>query len=329
MTGVEPATLRLEVSRASIAPHGHEIPFVVFIYTMEKQQTDMNERKQRIQKDRKFMDIQLKIDGYRQYNDKITTEMEQYLNVLDEKYSVYQYYLNAIHISIIVLSSVSSFLLASQPYIHNSHAGIHLSTLCVSTYTSLLLSIAKFMKLDERKESLYRLRSAFAEFLIEVYSRNDLLESWSSHHSWKTTENVTHQLSDMMGLEHHQDFEICFEEWNDLERKLKEQMRDIIVKKQELCSQYAQEMDNHTKYRSELSSKRRVLKHRIQMQKLEDVKDENDLDVGFQKWVKRVIRRKPTSQSNTENVIIEHDPLQEITQLEKLHEETKDPNQFC
>ena len=71
MTGVEPATLRLEVSRASIAPHGHEIHFVVFIYTMEKQQTDMNERKQRIQKDRKFMDIQLKIDGYRQYNDKL------------------------------------------------------------------------------------------------------------------------------------------------------------------------------------------------------------------------------------------------------------------
>ena len=31
----------------------------------------MNERKQRIQKDRKFMDIQLKIDGYRQYNDKL------------------------------------------------------------------------------------------------------------------------------------------------------------------------------------------------------------------------------------------------------------------
>ena len=255
--------------------------------------------------------------------------MEQYLNVLDEKYTAYQYYLNAIHISIIVLSSFSSFLLAAQPYIHESHAGVHLSTLCVSTYTSLLLSIAKFMKLDERKESLYRLRSAFAEFLIEIYSRNDLLESWSSHHSWKTTENVTHQLSDMMGLEHHQDFEICFEEWNDLERKLKEQMRDIIVKKQELCSQYAQEMDNHTKYRSELSSKRRVLKHRIQMQKLEDVKDENDLDVGFQKWVKRVIRRKPTSQSNTENVIIEHDPLQEIIQLQKLHEETKDPNQFC
>ena len=65
------------------------------------------------------------------------------------------------------------------------------------------------------------------------------------------------------------------------------------------------------------------------MQKLEKVKNEQDLDIGFRKWVKQVIRRKPRYESNTENVIIEQDPLQEIIQLQKLQEETKDPNQFC
>ena len=65
-----------------------------------------------IQKDRKFKNIKLKIDSYMKYNNKIKKDMEDLLNVLDEKYNVYQYYLNMIHISIICLSSVASFLLA-------------------------------------------------------------------------------------------------------------------------------------------------------------------------------------------------------------------------
>ena len=157
---------------------------------IQMNEEEINEKEQSIRKDRKFIAIKMKIDGYCKYNNKITNEMEQFLNVLDEKYNYYQYYLNLIHISIIFLSSMASFLLASQPYIHSSHAGVHLTSLCISTYTSLLLSVSKFMKLEEKKESLYRLRSAFAEFLIEICSRNDLLESWASHNYWKTREDT-------------------------------------------------------------------------------------------------------------------------------------------
>lgn len=286
---------------------------------------EINEKEQSIRKDRKFIAIKMKIDGYCKYNNKITNEMEQFLNVLDEKYNYYQYYLNLIHISIIFLSSMASFLLASQPYIHSSHAGVHLTSLCISTYTSLLLSVSKFMKLEEKKESLYRLRSAFAEFLIEICSRNDLLESWASHNYWKTredtpTENMANQLSDMIGIDahHSQNVEICFEEWNDLERKLKEQMRDIIVKKQELCSQYAQEMDNQTKFRSEISSKRRVMKYKLRLKRLEEATTEKDLEVGFGNWLKQWLLKGEETASLKQKEAC----AKEIKKLEEIHEET-------
>ena len=78
---------------------------------MEKESEELSEMEILIQKDRKFKNIKLKIDSYMKYNNKIKKDMEDLLNVLDEKYNVYQYYLNMIHISIICLSSFASFLL--------------------------------------------------------------------------------------------------------------------------------------------------------------------------------------------------------------------------
>ena len=137
--------------------------------------TAFQERIQNIQEDQAFIDIKLKIDGYREFNDKIMDEMEPYLNVLDAKYNIYQKYLNIIHVSIIVFSSLVSFLLASQSYLHNTDHTLKLVSLCISTYSSLLLSISKFMKLEEHKESLYRLRSEFAEFLNPNTEHQDIV----------------------------------------------------------------------------------------------------------------------------------------------------------
>ena len=89
---------------------------------MKKKQEEVNEMENLLQKDRNFMNIKLKIDGYMKYNNKIIDELEQYLNVLDEKYNTYQYYLNVIHISIICFSSAASFLLAVQSLVYNSTA---------------------------------------------------------------------------------------------------------------------------------------------------------------------------------------------------------------
>ena len=306
---------------------------------MEKESEELSEMEILIQKDRKFKNIKLKIDSYMKYNNKIKKDMEDLLNVLDEKYNVYQYYLNMIHISIICLSSVASFLLASQHYIHNSNTTIHLTSLCISTYTGLLLSISKFVKLEEKKESLYRLRCAFAEFLIEICSRNDILESWSSHNYWKTREDtpgehVAHHLSDMIGFDsqQNQNYEICFEEWNHLEHKLKEQMHDIIVKKQELCRQYAQEMDNPTKFRSEISSKRRYMLHKMKLKKLQQAKTEKELKVGINRWINDFLEKstKNTLTSNKDN-----EEKNEIIELEKIqrelehHDEDVDENIAC
>lgn len=282
---------------------------------MVKKDKVFQERIKNIQMDQTFIDIKLKIDGYRHFNDKIMNEMEPYMNVLDTKYNLYQRYLNIVHISIIIFSSFISFLLASQPYFHSSEHTIKLSSLCISTYSSLLLSISKFMKLEEHKESLYRLRSEFAEFLIEMRSRNDVLECWSSHNVWKTkeeNETMTKHLSTIIGIDAHvtqcSNFEICLKEWNDIERQLKDQMTDLIKKKQILCSEYTQEMDSKFKYKTEILSKRRMLLHKNDMNELNNI-TLNELKEKM-KWN---CIQKNIFNSNPNEMIEDFDSSQNIT----------------
>jgi len=140
----------------------------------------MEQRMQEIRKNEQFIDIKLKIDGYRHHNDTVKKEMKERLLVLDTKYSFYNKIINNIQISIIILSSGSTFLQAAKSQILLSESNINFISLYITTYTALLLTISKYIKFDEKKEILHNLRVQFAEFLITIQTRNDKLNTWQS-----------------------------------------------------------------------------------------------------------------------------------------------------
>ena len=141
------------------------------------------------------------------YNDlleHILHECKDEKEKLDMYYNYLQRWHTAIQSSVIIVSTASTFLQtftqslfinndSSDDYINDDYINdtliededendfgyIPILTLCVSTYSGLILSLAKFFKLDERKENIHNLRERFAELHNKINHLIDLLKPWS------------------------------------------------------------------------------------------------------------------------------------------------------
>lgn len=122
--------------------------------------------------------------------EKITKEKKIYLDLLMEikrncnntkkELDIYYNYLHKIHIfvqtSVILLSTGSSF---SQIFLNEDNKEIiNIITLSISSYSGLVLSIAKFFKLDEKKENVHNLKERFVELHTRIVYYIDLLDLW-------------------------------------------------------------------------------------------------------------------------------------------------------
>ena len=263
----------------------------------------MEQRMQEIRKNEQFIDIKLKIDGYRHHNNTVKKEMKERLLVLDTKYSFYNKIINNIQISIIILSSGSTFLQASKSQILLSESNINLISLYITTYTALLLTISKYMKYDEKKEILHNLRVQFAEFLITIQTRNDKLNTWQSDNFWAGANIESRQT-----------------EWTDLENKLKEELCPIIEKKQILCSEFEKALDSESKSKFAIFSRKKELIFNKAVYEIE-CKEQQLQDKKLQEQSKNI------SESNSKSIFTffsnkaTHQTELEETQLSNQQEE--------
>jgi len=95
---------------------------------------------------------------------------------LDMYYNNLHFYHSTVQTSVIIVTTGSTFL---QSLLSGSLEDmIPIITLCISTYSSLILSLSKFFKLDERKEQVHNLRGRYTELNNKIRYNIDLLKPW-------------------------------------------------------------------------------------------------------------------------------------------------------
>ena len=108
----------------------------------------------------------------------ILTDCKYNKQVLDLYYDDIYYNISLIQISVIILSSIVAFLQALREDVVISKEFVSIFTLCVSTYISLILSILKFLKLDEKKELINELSNKYSDIQNKIRYTLDLLKPW-------------------------------------------------------------------------------------------------------------------------------------------------------
>ena len=194
-----------------------------------------------------YIDSLLQINAYRDHNSAMKQDMRERLIVLDHKYGKYANIINGIQISIIVLSAMTAFVQASSNTTQISDAAVGFITLCVATYTSLLLAISKYMKYDEKKEAIHNLQQQFASFIVKLETRDDRLNTWCSDSFW-----AGHPIEKKR------------EEWIDMEGTLKQEFGPLIEDKANLCCEFEKGMDSEEQKQLAMNARTRSLNIRLQ-----------------------------------------------------------------
>ena len=180
-----------------------------------------------IKVDQNFINCRCQIIAYQNHNSCLRDHMRERLVVLDYQYKVTRGWINQVQISIIVASTGSAFIQASENTTHLNKSLIGFLTLCIATYTGLLLTVSKYMKFDEKKERIHSLQQQFAEFIVKLETRDDQLNTWCSDNFW-----AGHKIEDKR------------EEWKQLEVELKSGFKSLIERKAYLCCEFEKQFDS-------------------------------------------------------------------------------------
>ena len=257
-------------------------------------------------------DIRIKIDNYKRHNAQIMRDLTRMIDVLDTRYRELQRRIDWIQISIIALSSTSSFFLASKHVVVIPEKFVDFFALCVTTWTSMSLTIGKYFKFEEKKEQVSQLRSALSSLVVDVQSRDDAISSFEAQSSWKSTAppkrasgtnnpsaaatNLLFPMvmpwmtpADQGGLTEEVDddddapgrngttrrdehFEVCSDEWEKLDMRLKDQLTVISDKKLQLTREFERSLFHHDyKNKIEIKTELARIKHRERMASIVDL----------------------------------------------------------
>ena len=262
--------------------------------------------RQRLQRIRGALrDIRIKIESYKRHNAQLLKDLRKMIDVLDCRYRELQRRIDWIQMSIIVCSSTSSFFLASKHVVVVPAKFIDFFALCVTTFTSMSLTVSKYYKFEEKKEHVSQLRSALSSLVVDVQSRDDAISSFEAQSSWKSTvpksadasassaANLlfplvmpwmagTSEENDTSGLNVADDyFEVCSDEWEKLDTALKQELTVISDKKLQLTREFERSLMFHDDYKNKIEIRTEIsrMKHRDRMEAIDSANDSANDDL--------------------------------------------------
>ena len=69
--------------------------------------------------------------------------------------------INIFQITIIITSTVITFVESLKQFLHMNDQQIQLTSICLSTYIAIFTAIFKFLKMDDKKEEIYKVLQIF------------------------------------------------------------------------------------------------------------------------------------------------------------------------
>ena len=191
-----------------------------------------------------YVQCLLHIKAYRDYHKGEKDEFLERIEVLDERYSRFARVIDQIQISIIVLSAVSAFVQAGNPLFGMSDIILQFISLCIASYSALVLSISKYFKWDEKKEQMNNLRSQCAELVGELGAREDRLNTLCAKEIWAAPPGVNPP---------------AVEAWENERDEMFTTLKSIILKKQNLVTIFDHLMDSNEAKELILLAKKKTL----------------------------------------------------------------------
>jgi len=186
-----------------------------------------------IRKDKEYLIDLLKI--IRDDNIKMKKVLELKYYYLSRKYSIIQ-------CSVIILSTFSAFIQGIEKLtkiVRLKPETVSIITLLISTLISLLLSIAKFFKISEKKESISNLLENISHF------NNKVIANIKKIKYWKVNIKVN---NDDENKENDDNSEVS--QWNNFSSKIKDGVNGFFEEKLEIMNSYESLIDTYerTKY---------------------------------------------------------------------------------
>ena len=172
----------------------------------------------------------------------ILKESKENKRLLDLKYDDLNRQINMIQTSVIFFSTISGFMQATKEYFKTDDSAVTVTSITISTYISLILSISKYFKFDEQKERIHNLREKYANLHNKIEYRMDVLGPWTWKELWE-----------------HQDPKAKLEQWKMVVEDMDAEYTTLIETKQNLCTEYEIIMDS--KSRNQYHIKNRELNY--------------------------------------------------------------------
>ena len=204
-----------------------------------------------------YVQCLLHIKAYRDYHRGEKEEFNERIEILDERYKRYTSIIDSMQIMIIVLSAAAAFVQGGNSLFNISDNILRFVGLCVSSWTALSLSIAKYYKLDEQKENMNNLRQQCSDLVSELGAREDRLNTLCSKEIWAGPPGAPPPPA--------------ITAWENERDEMYNSLKTMIQKKQSLVAIFDQIMDSQESKKLILASKNKSLfykKEKLKIDKL-------------------------------------------------------------
>jgi hypothetical protein len=217
-------------------------------------------------KQKEYIIFKHQIQSLKRNNIFILKESKENKRLLDLKYDDLNNQINMIQTSVIFFSTISGFLQATKEYFNTDNSIVTVSSITISTYISLILSISKYLKFDEQKERIHNLREKYANLHNKIEYRMDVLGPWTWKELWE-----------------HQDPKVKLEQWNMVVEDMDSEYTDLIEVKQSLCTEYEIIMDSKSRNKYYIKNRELNYGNRIKINNWDKKEAQLEKDIESQR----------------------------------------------